>query len=423
MTVRRNAFGRQVDSFEEDVAARRCRRRRRCARSSSARRGSGGRTGRDGARAGEPGRPPVGSSPSVRAAAGHVVPPGVDRRRTHPRVLLRHGEEEHPKHMSGHSKWATTKHKKAAIDAKRGKLFAKLIKNIEVAARTGGGDPDGNPTLYDAIQKARKNSVPLDNIDRAVKRGSGAEAGGSDWQTIMYEGYGPSGVAVLIECLTDNRNRAASEVRTRDEPQRRFDGRPRLGVVPVQPQGRRDRRQGRPHRRRRAARSLGRRRRGGQRPRRLLRGGQRTDRPGRASARRCRTPASITSRPRRPSCLRFKYRWTRTRHARSCASSTRSRTPMTCRTSTPTSTCPTMCWRQSKPADHRAASTVRGGRRRIDHQIVVGCCGVATGVGCARSGTRRSRSPAEPGQRRTGRRASRRGRRRPGSAGPPAAAR
>ncbi len=116
--------------------------------------------------------------------------------------------------MSGHSKWATTKHKKAAIDAKRGKLFAKLIKNIEVAARTGGGDPDGNPTLYDAIQKARKNSVPVDNIDRAVKRGSGAEAGGADWQTIMYEGYGPNGVAVLIECLTDNRNRAASEVRT-----------------------------------------------------------------------------------------------------------------------------------------------------------------------------------------------------------------
>ena len=116
--------------------------------------------------------------------------------------------------MSGHSKWATTKHKKAVVDAKRGKLFAKLIKNIEVAARTGGGDPDGNPTLYDAIQKARKNSVPVDNIDRAVKRGSGAEGGGADWQTIMYEGYGPNGVAVLIECLTDNRNRAATEVRT-----------------------------------------------------------------------------------------------------------------------------------------------------------------------------------------------------------------
>ncbi|MGH3384015.1 MAG: YebC/PmpR family DNA-binding transcriptional regulator [Nocardioidaceae bacterium] len=116
--------------------------------------------------------------------------------------------------MSGHSKWATTKHKKAVIDARRGKLFAKLIKNVEVAARTGGGDPAGNPTLYDAIQKAKKTSVPNDNIDRAVKRGAGLEAGGADWQTIMYEGYAPGGVALLIECLTDNRNRAAGEVRT-----------------------------------------------------------------------------------------------------------------------------------------------------------------------------------------------------------------
>ena len=116
--------------------------------------------------------------------------------------------------MSGHSKWATTKHKKAVIDARRGKMFAKLIKNIEVAARMGGGDPAGNPTLYDAIQKAKKSSVPNDNIDRAVKRGSGAETGGADYQTIMYEGYGPAGVALLIECLTDNRNRAAMEVRT-----------------------------------------------------------------------------------------------------------------------------------------------------------------------------------------------------------------
>jgi YebC/PmpR family DNA-binding regulatory protein len=115
--------------------------------------------------------------------------------------------------MSGHSKWATTKHKKAVVDARRGKLFAKLIKNIEVAARTGGGDPAGNPTLYDAIQKAKKSSVPNDNIDRAVKRGSGAEAGGAEYQTIMYEGYGPHGVAILVECLTDNRNRAASDVR------------------------------------------------------------------------------------------------------------------------------------------------------------------------------------------------------------------
>jgi YebC/PmpR family DNA-binding regulatory protein len=115
--------------------------------------------------------------------------------------------------MSGHSKWATTKHKKAIVDARRGKMFAKLIKNIEVAARTGGADLAGNPTLYDAVQKAKKSSVPNDNIDRALKRGSGAEAGGADYQTIMYEGYGPNGVAILVECLTDNRNRAASDVR------------------------------------------------------------------------------------------------------------------------------------------------------------------------------------------------------------------
>lgn len=116
--------------------------------------------------------------------------------------------------MSGHSKWATTKHKKAANDAKRGKEFAKLIKNIEVAARTGGGDPTANPTLQDAITKAKKSSVPNDNIERARKRGSGEEAGGADWETITYEGYGPNGIAMLVECLTDNRNRAATDVRT-----------------------------------------------------------------------------------------------------------------------------------------------------------------------------------------------------------------
>jgi YebC/PmpR family DNA-binding regulatory protein len=116
--------------------------------------------------------------------------------------------------MSGHSKWATTKHKKAVVDARRGKLFAKLIKNVEVAARTGGGDPAGNPTLADAIAKAKGNSVPNDNIDRAVRRGSGVDAGGADYEAITYEGYAPGGVAVLVECLTDNRNRAASEVRT-----------------------------------------------------------------------------------------------------------------------------------------------------------------------------------------------------------------
>jgi YebC/PmpR family DNA-binding regulatory protein len=115
--------------------------------------------------------------------------------------------------MSGHSKWATTKHKKAIIDSRRAKSFAKFIKAIEVAARTGGPDLVGNPTLYDAVAKAKKNSMPADNIERAIKRGAGLEAGAKDWQTIMYEGYGPGGVALMIECLTDNRNRAASEVR------------------------------------------------------------------------------------------------------------------------------------------------------------------------------------------------------------------
>lgn len=115
--------------------------------------------------------------------------------------------------MSGHSKWATIKRKKAAIDSKRSKAFAKYIKAIEVAARNGGADPAGNPTLYDAITKAKKNSVPGDNIDRALKRASGTDAGSAQWETIMYEGYGPGGVAFLIECLSDNRNRAASEVR------------------------------------------------------------------------------------------------------------------------------------------------------------------------------------------------------------------
>lgn len=116
--------------------------------------------------------------------------------------------------MSGHSKWATTKHKKAALDSKRAKVFAKLTKNIEVAARMGGPDLEGNPALELAVHKAKKQSVPNDNIDRAIKRGAGLTGDSVNYETIMYEGYAPGGVAVLIECLTDNRNRAASEVRT-----------------------------------------------------------------------------------------------------------------------------------------------------------------------------------------------------------------
>jgi YebC/PmpR family DNA-binding regulatory protein len=114
--------------------------------------------------------------------------------------------------MSGHSKWATIKHQKASNDARRGKLFAKLIRAIEVAARTGGSNVDGNPTLADAIQKAKDNSVPNDTIDRAVKRGAG-ELKGPPPEVVSYEGYAPGGVAVLVEALTDNRNRTAADVR------------------------------------------------------------------------------------------------------------------------------------------------------------------------------------------------------------------
>ena len=116
--------------------------------------------------------------------------------------------------MSGHSKWATTKHKKAVIDSRRAKSWAKLIKNIEVAAKLGGADLAGNPTLFDAVLKAKKTSVPKDNIDRAIKRGAGIGGESVEYTSIMYEGYGPNGVALLIECLTDNKNRAAAEVRT-----------------------------------------------------------------------------------------------------------------------------------------------------------------------------------------------------------------
>lgn len=115
--------------------------------------------------------------------------------------------------MSGHSKWATTKHKKAAIDAKRAKAFAKYIKGIEVAARQGGADTAGNPALDLAVSKAKKNSVPNDNIDRAIKRGAGLTGEVIDYAEIFYEARGPQGSALYIECLTDNKNRAASEVR------------------------------------------------------------------------------------------------------------------------------------------------------------------------------------------------------------------
>ncbi len=114
--------------------------------------------------------------------------------------------------MSGHSKWATTKHKKAATDAKRGKIFTKIGKEITVAARLGGGDPDGNPRLRTAVAKAKAVSLPAENIKRAIQKGTG-ELPGVSYEEIVYEGYGPGGVAVIIESLTDNRNRTVSEIR------------------------------------------------------------------------------------------------------------------------------------------------------------------------------------------------------------------
>src|SRR5205807_3923294 len=115
--------------------------------------------------------------------------------------------------MSGHSKWSSIKHKKGAADAKRGKLFSKLSRAIIVAAKEGGGDPSGNLALQNAIEKAKSYSMPKDNIDRAIAKGSGADADASAFETVVYEGFGPSGVAVIVEALTDNRNRTASDVR------------------------------------------------------------------------------------------------------------------------------------------------------------------------------------------------------------------
>ena len=114
--------------------------------------------------------------------------------------------------MSGHSKWATIKHKKGALDAKRGKIFTRLIKEITIAAKTGGGDPDGNPRLRTAIAAAKAENMPADNIKRAIQRGTG-ELEGVNYEEISFEGYGPGGVAILVEVTTDNRNRAVSEVR------------------------------------------------------------------------------------------------------------------------------------------------------------------------------------------------------------------
>ncbi len=211
MTVRRNAFGRQVDSFERDLDISRPWAAVLPGRLHPRAVGRADRADGVEVLATEPA---TGRIVAVRQgpALATAFHPELTRGPADPRAFCRHGEGTI---MSGHSKWATTKHKKAVVDARRGKLFAKLIKNVEVAARSGGPDPAGNPTLYDAVQKAKRNSVPeRQHRPRARAAARGLEAGGADYETITYEGYAPGGVAVLVECLTDNRNRAAAEVRT-----------------------------------------------------------------------------------------------------------------------------------------------------------------------------------------------------------------
>ena len=158
------------------------------------------------------------------AAAG----PGVRSRPAVPRLAR----------MSGHSKWASIKHKKAATDAKRGQLFTKLARAIAVAAREGGGDPDSNFTLAAAIEKAKSYSMPKDNIQRAIDRGTGAGSGDEQIERVVYEGYGPGGAAILVEALTDNRNRTGAEVRNAFDKSRRQPRRARLGRLAVREEGR-----------------------------------------------------------------------------------------------------------------------------------------------------------------------------------------
>ena len=240
--------------------------------------------------------------------------------------------------MSGHSKWATTKHKKAVVDAKRGKLFAKLIKNIEVAARTGGGDPDGNPTLG-RHRQGQKNSVPNDNIEACPQAWNRARGGGADWQNITYEGYGPNGVAVLIECLTDNRNQAAGEVRV---AMTRNGGKwpTRIGGLTCSParawwSWRRTVVRGR-----RPARGARGRRRGGQRPRRQL-----GDHPSQPiwwpSAPRCGTPGSSTTLRRQLPAVDDRRRHRPGDRPQGAQTGRRAEDSDDVRMSTPTSTFPT----------------------------------------------------------------------------------
>ena len=211
--------------------------------------------------------------------------------------------------MSGHSKWSSIKHKKGAADAKRGQLFSKLSRAIIVAAKEGGPDPMGNLALQNAIEKARSYSMPKDNIERAIAKGSGADAEAASFETVVYEGYGPEGVAVLVEALTDNRNRTASEVRhalhqARRQP--RYDGRRRVAVRASWRRDRLGRRRGRG----RVRHGRGRGRRRGRRARRNeLRGHERARVDVRGSRGASRATASRSS--------RSSSRWCRRRRSRS----------------------------------------------------------------------------------------------------------
>ena len=215
LTVRRNAYGRQVDSFDTPVRvqgldapfpASFIRAPWSSERASASRSSPPSTAAR--CCAVRPTCSPQRSTPSSPATCGSTNC-SSSRCATMP---ARRAPSVRRHRMSGHSKWATIKHKKAATDKKRAKVFAKLIRQVEVAAREGGGDPDANPTLRTFYQKARDNSIPLDTIERAIKRGTG-ELDGVTYEQITYEGYGPNGVAILMEVLTDNRNRVAAEVR------------------------------------------------------------------------------------------------------------------------------------------------------------------------------------------------------------------
>ena len=206
VTVRRNAFGRQVASFETDLEV--AGETRRCGPSSSGRRGSRRSVPDVEVLAEVDGRPVLAREGRFLVAAFH--PELTDDTRLHRAVP---GSRRGGACLSGHSKWSSIKHKKGAADAKRGQLFSKLSRAIIVAAKEGGGDPANNLSLQNAIEKAKSYSMPKDNIDRAIAKGSGADADDDAFESIVYEGYGPEGVAVIVEALTDNRNRTAADIR------------------------------------------------------------------------------------------------------------------------------------------------------------------------------------------------------------------